>query len=129
MIYHLDFKNEEATGDYKQMYSDFGWEYVGNCVGWWHYFRKASAQVDTEKEGELYSDDESKIDMIRHILKKRMLPLLIIFLCCVIPQSIKSWGKYNGWLIFWLVMLAIYVYLLLHCGVKLFRMKRKNRGL
>jgi hypothetical protein len=124
IIYRLDFKNVEEAGDYKQMYSDFGWEYVGKYAGWWHYFRKASSQADTETEGEIYSDNESKIDMIYHIVRNRMFPLFIVFLCCVIPQSIRSWGEHNGWLIFWLVMLAIYTYILLYCGVKLFRMRR-----
>jgi hypothetical protein len=127
VIYRLDFKNQ-ATGDYMQMYEDFGWEYAGKCVGWL-YFRKPASQVDTEKEGELFSDNESKVDMVSHILKRRMLPILIIFLCCVIPQTERALNGEGGvgFLIFWLVLLAIYLYILLHCGLKLLRLKREYK--
>jgi hypothetical protein len=128
VIYRLDFKNEGAADDYMQMYADFGWEYAGNCVGWL-YFRKAASQVDGETEGELFSDNESKGNMIRHILRARMLPILIVFLCCVIPQTKRSLNGEGGvgFLIFMLVILALYLFLLLHCGLKLLRMKREYK--
>jgi hypothetical protein len=125
VIYRLDFKNKKVTGDYRQMCADFGWEYAGACVGWL-YFRKAASQVDGEAEGELFSDNASKGNMIRHILQMRMLPVLIIFLCCVIPQTERSLSGEGsvGVLIFMLLLLAIYLFLLLHCGLKLLRLKR-----
>jgi hypothetical protein len=129
VIYRLDFKNKAVTGDYMQMYADFGWEYAGACVGWL-YFRKRSSQVDTEKEGELFSDNQSKVDMVGHVLKMRMLPILIIFLCCVLPQTARSLSEEGsvGFLIFWLVLLALYLFLLVHCGLKLLRLKRTYNG-
>jgi hypothetical protein len=129
VIYRLDYKNADATGDYMQMYSDFGWEYAGQCVGWL-YFRKDASQIDTEREGELFSDNESKVSMLKHIIKTRMLPIFIIFLCCVIPQTVRALngGVGIGFLIFWLVMLVIYFFLVLHCSVKLFRLERKYDG-
>jgi hypothetical protein len=33
VIYRLDFKDAAATGDYMQMYADFGWEYAGAFSG------------------------------------------------------------------------------------------------
>jgi hypothetical protein len=127
VIYRLDFKNQ-ATGDYMQMYADFGWEYAGKCVGWL-YFRKSASQVDTEKEGELFSDNESKVDMVQQVISTRMLPILILFLCCVLPQTVRALdGKGSvGLLVFWLILLAIYLYILLHCGLKLLRLKRKYK--
>jgi hypothetical protein len=124
VIYRLDYKNEDATIEYKQLFLDFGWEYSGKCVGWL-YFRKPATQIDTEKEGELFSDNESKVDMIQHIMRTRMLPILVIFLCCVFPQLMKAVnGTGNvGGLIFWGLMLLVYVYLLLHCGLKLTKLK------
>jgi hypothetical protein len=130
VIYRLDYKNADATGDYMQMYSDFGWEYAGQCVGWL-YFRKAASQIDTEREGELFSDNESKVNMLKHIIKTRMAPIFIIFLCCVIPQTVRALNGEGGigLLIFWLVMLVIYFFLVLHCSVKLLRLERKYGGL
>lgn len=130
VIYRLDYKNADATSDYMQMYSDFGWEYAGQCVGWL-YFRKPVSKLDTESEGELFSDNESKVSMLKHIIKTRMLPIFIIFLCCVIPQTVRALngGDGIGLLIFWLVMLLIYFLLVLHCSVKLLRLERKYGGM
>ena len=33
---------------------------------------------------------QMKIDLIRHIMKTRMLPLLVIFICCVSPNFMRS---------------------------------------
>jgi hypothetical protein len=125
VIYRLDFKNQ-ATGDYMQMYADFGWEYAGKCVGWL-YFRKPASQVDTEKEGQLFSDNQSKVDMVSHVLKARMLPIFVLFLCCVLPYSVRALNGIGGvgYLIFWMILLAVYLFLLLHCGGKLMKLKRK----
>jgi hypothetical protein len=127
VIYRLDFK--DAAQEYMQMCADFGWEYAGNCVGWL-YFRKPVSQMDTEQEGELFSDNESKVDMVQQVIKRRMLPIFVIFLCCVLPQlsrTLNGDGGGIGFLIFWLVMLALYLYILLHCGLKLMRLKRKYK--
>jgi hypothetical protein len=68
--------------------------------------------------------------MLQHIIKRRMLPIFVIFLCCVLPQlsrTLNGDGGGIGFLIFWLVMLALYLYILLHCGLKLMRLKRKYK--
>jgi hypothetical protein len=93
----------------------------------WLYFRKPASQVDGEKEGELFSDNESKVDMISHVLKMRMLPIFIMFLCCYLPYTVRTLNEDSGvgYLIFWLILLTLYLFLLLHCGLKLLRLKRE----
>ena len=59
VIYRLDFRNREQSGEYLQMVKDFGWEYVGQCVGWL-YFRKKADEAQTAEESELFSDNPSK---------------------------------------------------------------------
>jgi hypothetical protein len=67
--------------------------------------------------------------MIQHIIKMRMLPILIIFLCCVLPQTERSLNGEGGvgLLLFMLIFLALYLFLLLHCGLKLMKLKRKYK--
>lgn len=89
VIYRLDYKNGAENANYFQLFTDYGWEYIGRCVGWL-YFRKPASVQNTEQDGELFSDNESKIDLIRHIMKTRMLPLLVIFICCVSPNFMRS---------------------------------------
>ena len=41
VAYRLDYKNNSETSNYFQIFRDYGWEYIGRCVGWL-YFRKPS---------------------------------------------------------------------------------------
>ena len=75
VIYQLEYKNEAVTRDYLQLYQDYGWEYCGTYIGW-NYFRKAAKLVEHAGENQIFSDRESKLNMISHIIKTRMLPLL-----------------------------------------------------
>jgi hypothetical protein len=128
VIYRLDYKNADATDDYMQMYSDFGWDCLGKCVGW-YYFCKPAAQIDGEKEGELFSDNESKVDMLQRVIQTRMLPIILIFLAFVLPQTVRVLSGKDGvgLLILCLVVLALYLFLLLHCGLKLLKLKKKYK--
>ena len=129
VIYRLDYKNEKQSSDYLQLFSDYGWEYLDSFGGWF-YFRKPASEIQVENDGEIFSDPASKADMIRHIIKTRMLPLLAIFLCCVIPGWINSFRGDLGaegtfFTILFSALLVLYLYLLIHCGRKL--KKRKAR--
>lgn len=130
VIYRLDYKNNTENADYMQMMADYGWEYSGRCVGWL-YFRKPAAEITNENEGELFSDQASRIDFLSNIMKTRLLPLAIIFLCCVIPNVFTVFDSGFGTVltVFWSVMFLIYVYLIGHCGLKLRKMKREEENL
>ncbi len=127
VIYRLDFTNNEENRDYARMLADFGWENCGRCVGW-VYWRKPAEEAENEAEGELFSDDESRLDMVKKVIRTRMLPVLTIFLCCVLPQFVRAldggelWGR-GFFLGFFGTMTVLYVYLIVHCGGKLRRMQ------
>lgn len=86
VVYQLDFNPESETNreEYVQLFRDCGWEYLQNYVGY-SYFRKPAAEMDGAEE-EIFCDRESRIDMMRRVLKTRMTPLLLIFLLVIIPQ-------------------------------------------
>ena len=132
VIYRLDFKNTERPEGYFQMLKDFGWEYFAQCFGWL-YFRKPASAAETAEEGELFSDNESRVDLVSHVVKTRLLPLAIVFLCCVIPNFARVFtGSYVGafglfWGILFAVLFVLYVVLIIHCGTKLKRIRDKYR--
>lgn len=130
VAYRLDYKNNTETGNYFQIFRDYGWEYIGRCVGWL-YFRKPSSETDSERDGEIFSDNESRIDMIDHVIKTRLLPLLIIFLCCVLPNFLRCMETSDplatGFTVFFAIMTLIYLYLLIYCGSKLQRLRKKYK--
>lgn len=130
VIYRLDYKNSEQTEEYMQMLNDFGWEYCGKCFGWL-YFRKPASEAETAEDGELFSDNASRVEMVSHVVKTRLMPLCIIFFCCIIPNLMRVlFGDYFGGaeLIFGIlfgVLFVIYVYLIVYCGIKLKKIRKK----
>ena len=127
-IYKLDYKNKEMPNDYFQMFKDYGWEYCGYSLGW-NYFRKAASQVRAEEEGEIFSDDESKLDMIKYLMLTRLLPLLIIFFAVLVP-GIGRLRLTEGFIVilsFIIYVLAgvLYIYVFVRVGLRLWQMRNK----
>lgn len=76
-VYELDFKEDGiADEDYIQMFSDYGWEYVFQYQKWF-YFRKKRTQE--EEDMSIFSDNESKIDLCKRILKEQSLRILPLY--------------------------------------------------
>jgi hypothetical protein len=104
------------------MFRDYGWEYLFDRFGW-SYFRK---EVTEGEDVEIFSDNQSRVNLVEKVMKTRMLPILVLFLCIVLPQFSNSVFQFGvGLQIFWLAIFAIYVYLIIHCGLGLLRLKKK----
>jgi len=90
VIYQLDYNPDSLSNknEYIQMFSDCGWEYLQNYVGY-SYFRKAACEMDGTEE-EIFCDDASRLDMMKRVLTGRITPLLIIFFLIIIPQIIMQ---------------------------------------
>ena len=68
--------------------------------------------------------------MVKKVIRTRMLPLLTIFFCCVLPSLFRALdGEYHSanafFLGFFSVMTVLYLWLFLHCFGKLRRMRRE----
>lgn len=121
VIYRMDYKNRQPEGDYLRMAEDYGWEYLGQMVGWLYFRRPADSAGDPAEE-ELFSDSASKAQMAEQIVKTRLVPIAVIFLCCVVPNLLNSMSGRLGMLsdifaVIFGVMFVIYVYLIVHCGL------------
>lgn len=90
VIYQLDYNRDSMTQrrEYLQIFSDCGWEYLQNYAGY-SYFRKAASDMDGTEE-EIFCDDDSRLDMMKRIFERRMIPLFIIFCLVIIPQIIMQ---------------------------------------
>lgn len=89
VIYQLDYNREgiEHKAEYVKMFNDCGWEYLQDYMGY-SYFRKPAAQADGAEE--IFCDDASRLQMMERVFKGRMIPLLIIFLCVLLPGLIRA---------------------------------------
>ena len=131
VIYRLDYKNSDQTEEYMQMLEDFGWEYFAECLGWL-YFRKPAKEAASEEDGELFSDPASRAEMAGDIVRTRLLPLMLIFMCCLVPNLNRTLHGGAGLLnhilsAFFGVMFVLYVFLIVYCGLKLKRIRDRNR--
>ena len=126
VIYRLDYRNNEEDSEYLQLFRDYGWEQFARCMGWL-YFRKSASEIESEEDGEIFSDDASRVELVDHVVRTRMLPLLTIFLCCVLPNLFRSLdeGFATGMTVFFGVMFLLYLYLFIHCGFKLRHLRKK----
>lgn len=86
VIYQLDYNQDGLAHkeEYVQMFRDCGWEYLQDYVGY-SYFRKSAAMMDG-KEETIFCDDASRMQMFERVGKGRLRPLLILFLCVLLPS-------------------------------------------
>ena len=86
VVYQLDYNREPMRHkeDYVQMFTDCGWEYIQDSMGY-YYFRKPKAKMGADEQG-IFCDDASRLDMILRVFQGRMVPLLFIFVLVVLPQ-------------------------------------------
>lgn len=95
VTYRLDYNQEGIRNkdEYVQMFSDCGWEYICDFVGY-SYFRK---EGDTgEEREEIFCDDASRLDMMKRVFRGRIIPLIIIFALAIIPQLFINTVGYSG---------------------------------
>lgn len=93
--YRLDYNQEGVRNkdEYVQMFSDCGWEYLFDFVGY-SYFRKAKGQGEDNEE--IFCDDASRVDMMKRVFKGRVVPLIFIFFCMIVPQFIMNTIGYGS---------------------------------
>ncbi len=64
--YRLDYNND--VGDmarYDETFRDAGWERVNSTANGWHIFRKAYDKSLSEEEYEIYTDEQSRVEMLK----------------------------------------------------------------
>ncbi len=132
-VYKLDFMDGdmclEDKLDYLQIFKDNGWEVVTTFMGY-SYFRKNASSTNTE----IFSEDETKLEMIKKIYRRRVLPLTIIFGAVVVPNAIevlnnKTIISQNPFHIFSLVVFVIYLLLFINLILGYFRITKKIKNM
>ena len=127
VTYRLDYNQEGVANkaEYVQMFSDCGWEYLFDFVGY-SYFRKASDEADTNEE--IFCDDASRLDMMKRVFKGRMLPLVVIFSACLIPQFFLNLFSFqnHGIAAFLGGIIGLYLVVFAMFGIKYIKYRRDS---
>lgn len=92
------------------------------------------SNVEVPEDRELFSDDESKIDMIKNIFKNKIKPLILLFFAVIIPNllDINNIRKsLLGSIVYKTLILSaiLYVYIFIKFGLKLRQLKKRNKSL
>lgn len=130
VVYQLDYNPEGRNhhSEYAQMFGDCGWEYMMDFVGY-SYFRKPVAKMKEQEE--IFSDDESRLEMIKRVWKGRMIPLLCIFFGIIIPQMFMQFrmGGEFGITLFVIfgIMFVLYLVMFSWFGIQYWKLRRKLR--
>lgn len=101
-VYRLDYQDAlqpKAKAEYLRLFTDAGWEYLGQ-MGGWQYFRKP---VIPGVEGELFTDAETKIQKYNRLLVGLGMAFpsyLVVF--------VALWGVWPEWFM-WLNVALILV--------------------
>lgn len=132
VVYQLDY-NLDGTknkNQYVLMFSDSGWEYLFDFVGF-SYFKKPVQQMDGNEE--IFCDDESRLDMMKRIFKGRVYPLLILFFAVIIPQlfiqlSHSDGGTFQRLIgVLYLILFLMYIMIFTSFGFQFFSYEKKIR--
>ena len=95
VTYRLDYNQEGVKNktEYVQMFSDCGWDYLFDFVGYSYFCKEGDTSHERE---EIFCDDASRLDMIKRVFKGRLNPLIIVFLCIILPQFFLNTMRYGG---------------------------------
>lgn len=94
-MYRLDYNQEgiKYKTEYVQMFSDCGWEYLFDFVGYSYFYKKGENGQENE---EIFCDDSSRLDMMKRVLKGRIVPMLLLFACVILPQLFMNTLGYGS---------------------------------
>ena len=132
VTYRIDFTNENGAKnpEYRQMFADNGWEFLWSVNGF-SIFRKVRSSVN-ENNNEIFTDNASKLQMLQKIHQRRLLPLITIFLCAVLPNFVKGingeFGRSGSELsltVIFGIMFILYTYVFIKSFVKIKKLKEK----
>jgi len=129
VIYQLDYNAEGLANkdEYVQMFEDCGWEYIQEFVGY-SYFRKPASK-GSDRDEEIFCDDESRAQMMERVFKGRLIPLLVIFFVVFIPQFFTNMTtrKNVGITITLGVMLVAYISIFVTFTMQYLKLKNKAK--
>ncbi|MCX4315471.1 MAG: DUF2812 domain-containing protein [Lachnospiraceae bacterium] len=129
VVYQLDYnleKNSNSTA-YVQMFEDCGWEYIQDFWGY-SYFRKPVSEMNGEEE--IFCDASSRSNMIKQVLKGRILPLSILFFFVLLPQCILNFLVYHPFqqVMAWIYvgLIVFYLFLFSWSGYRFWKFVKKD---
>ncbi len=117
VVYRLDYlfgSRRQDRQDYLQIFTDAGWEHVGEMANW-QYFRK---EVLSGEEPELYTDVKSKLKKYQ-----RLIVVLVVILPIILqlPLRLSTAAAESDWYAIPLFLAFILLMGYIYCMIQLLR--------
>ena len=131
MVYQLDYNQAGADNqaEYLQMFKDCGWEYLFDYMGYC-YFRKPVSKMQGRES--IFCDDDSRLDMMKRVIKDRVITLIPLFCCVVLPNFVRTFNHNDilrkagiGFSIFFGLSFVLYVWIFVYSLVCYLKFKNK----
>ena len=131
VVYQLDYNPDgvKHQNEYLQMFKDCGWEYLQDFAGY-SYFRKPVSEMDGDES--IFCDDESRLDMATRVIRGKVIPLRVVFCCCIVPQFLMNTIHYrdedavqNMLAILLGAVFVLYLVVFIQFGIKYYQFKKK----
>lgn len=89
VIYQLDYNPDgiKHKDEYVTMFSDCGWEYLQDYVGYSYFRKPASETIGTE---EIFCDNDSRLQMLKRVYKDRAILFGLIICLYVLIFTILT---------------------------------------
>lgn len=125
VIYKLDFNPQsiDEKESYIQLFKDYGFEYIQD-LNEYSYFRKKASHISNE-DNEIFCDNESRLDMLKRIITRKLLPILAAFLCIIALLLFTISKLHIGLLLFVDGLFLFYIYLIVRIMHGYKRLKEK----
>ena len=126
VIYQLDYNKEglEHKEEYVKMFEDCGWKYLQDYIGY-SYFRKPASETSGEEE--IFCDDSSRLQMMDRVFKGRVLPLVILFSCVLIPCLIRElYVEEYANVALTAPVIILYLWIFIHFAIQYSKFKKKK---
>ncbi len=127
VVYQLDYNLDglKHKTEYIQLFTDCGWQHIGDYFDY-SYFSKPLVEMNAEEE--IFNDDASKLEMLKRIIKGRLLPLLIIFFCTICPQLFINSYSHNAFFFIFLIIFSVYCFIFIKVYLKFNSLNSKYGG-
>lgn len=110
--YQIDFNNKiPDMARYDETFRDAGWERVSSTFNDWHIFRKVYDPNLPDEEYEIYTDEESRVEMLKRWRSIAVISAIAVGVSAINPLNSVAMGSYSpvasAALVFLYVLIAL----------------------
>jgi hypothetical protein len=122
-VYRLDYQPgfKKDRDDYLQIFSDAGWDHIGEMSSW-QYFRKEAAPGE---QPEIFTDNESKVTKYKRLLGYLGIFLAPLWTMLIVQINVGRYAWVRGIQVFILFVSLFFLY----AGIRILLRIRQLRSL